>query len=177
MAVGVGDAHHHPLTVPILESVLHRHCVVYCGVTLGMKGDGSRREIFVECHGRGGYIKAFEIETRTSLEALDDRFLHLLFGFEPIAATGKQCDRKQKSRWDSQHDPSITDESWSQTIRVSARTLSRAPGSCDPTSRHGQVFVRESHNHRSLAYRRGDAVHCARPEVASSEYTRYAGLK
>lgn len=98
MPLGIGDIHHYPLSVTVFQSVLHRHCVVYCGITFGMEGDGSRREIFVERHGRGGYVKAFEIETRTGMEALDNRFLHLLSGFEPIAATGKQCDGKQKSR-------------------------------------------------------------------------------
>ncbi len=63
-----------------------------------MKGDRSIRQVFVKCYGRGGYVKVLEIKARTGLEALDDGFLNLVPGLEPIAATGKYYDGKEKSR-------------------------------------------------------------------------------
>lgn len=92
VALGIADVHDHPSTAAILQSVLHCHGVVYCRVALGMKGNGSIRQILVERYGRGGYVDRFQIETRTGPEALDNRFLHLPPGLKPIAATGKYYD-------------------------------------------------------------------------------------
>ncbi len=89
MPLGIPNVNDHPLAISIFERIFHGHPIADRRVILRMKSNGRISQIFIERHGGRGNVKRFQIETGTSFEAMNDRFLYLGAILQVIATTRK----------------------------------------------------------------------------------------